>query len=49
MKWRQIEYFLAVAKYLSYSRAAETLFVSQSAISYQINSLEKELKKKIRL
>ncbi|MCI6020029.1 MAG: LysR family transcriptional regulator [Clostridiales bacterium] len=39
----QIQYFLATARHLSFSRAAQELFVSQPAISRQIIALEKEL------
>lgn len=39
----QIEYFLAVAKNLSFTKAAKVLFVSQPAISRQILALEDEL------
>lgn len=39
----QIQYFLATAKNLSFSKAAQELFVSQPAISRQIIALEKEL------
>jgi len=35
--------FLAVADSLSFTRAAETLFLTQSAVSHQIGNLEKEL------
>lgn len=43
MLFKQIEYFVAVIKYKSFTEAAEQCFVSQSAISQQIKSLEKEL------
>lgn len=43
MLFKQIEYFVAVVKYKSFTEAAEQCFVSQSAISQQIKSLEKEL------
>ena len=39
----QIEYFLAAARNLSFSRAAQEMFVSQPAISRQIIALEQEL------
>lgn len=39
----QIEYFLAVAKHLSFTKAARELFVSQPAISRQILAMEEEL------
>ncbi len=40
MNTRQIEYFLAVAEELSFTRAAEKLFVSQTAVTQQIQALE---------
>lgn len=39
----QKKYFLAVAKYLNFSKASESLFVSQPAVSKSIISLEEEL------
>ncbi len=39
----QIEYFLTSARNLSFSRAAQELFVSQPAVSRQVLSLEEEL------
>ena len=36
----QIEYFLAAARNMSFSKAAQELFVSQPAISRQILALE---------
>lgn len=43
----QIDYFMAVATNLSFSKTAEELFVSQPAISRQISALEKELGMKL--
>ena len=43
MEFRQLQYFVAVADTLSFSRAAEILYVSQSALSKQMASLEEEL------
>ncbi|MFF0818024.1 LysR substrate-binding domain-containing protein [Rhodococcus sp. NPDC003318] len=43
MDFRQLRYFLAVSEELSFSRAAEKCFISQSAISHQIGKLEHEL------
>lgn len=43
MTSQQIEYFLAVARNLSFTRAAEELYVTQPAISRQISALEADL------
>ena len=43
MEIRQLKYFAAVADTLNFSRAAETLFISQSALSKQIADLDREL------
>ena len=40
MNTKQIEYFLAVADELSFTRAAEKLYVSQTAVTQQIQALE---------
>lgn len=42
MEIRQLKYFAAVADTLNFSRAAETLFISQSALSKQIADLERD-------
>lgn len=43
MELRQIQYFCAVVEAGSFTRAAETQLVSQSAISQQVKALETEL------
>src|SRR6185437_2078950 len=40
---RALQVFDAAARHLSYSRAAEDLFLTQSAVSHQIKALEAEL------
>lgn len=43
MELHQLEYFLAVAKYHNFTRAADEISVSQSSLSQQISKLEDEL------
>jgi DNA-binding transcriptional LysR family regulator len=43
MDFKQIEAFIAVAKYKNFSKAANSVFLSQPTISSQIAALEKEL------
>ena len=43
MLLRQMKYFIAVVDCNSFTEAAEQMFISQSAISQQIQALEKEL------
>src|SRR5688500_443562 len=42
MDSRQLEYFIAVAEELSFTRAAARCHVVQSALSYQVARLERE-------
>ena len=43
MLLKQIKYFIAVIDCNSFTEAAEQMYISQSAISQQIQSLEKDL------
>ncbi|MGV9287455.1 LysR family transcriptional regulator [Streptomyces sp. NPDC003719] len=43
MSLRQMEYFMAVVEEASFTRAAETLHVTQSALSHQIKALERSV------
>lgn len=43
MNLQQMQYVLAVAKYHSFSLAAESCYISQSSLSQQISNLEREL------
>ncbi len=47
MNLRQLQYFKAIAEQEHYTRAAESLFVSQSSLSHAIQELEGELKAKL--
>jgi LysR family transcriptional regulator, transcriptional activator of the cysJI operon len=44
MDFKQLETFVAIARYKSYSKAAEHLFLTQPTLSSHIINLEKELK-----
>lgn len=43
MTFTQLNYFITIAKYLNFSRAAQSLFVTQSTLSRSIASMESEL------
>ncbi|MBP2656888.1 MAG: hypothetical protein H6Q73_4457 [Firmicutes bacterium] len=43
MNLKQLEYFISVAEYLNFTKAAERHYIAQTAISHQIIALEKEL------
>jgi DNA-binding transcriptional LysR family regulator len=43
MELRQLQYFAAVARHRHFTRAAEELYVTQSALSQQVRRLESEL------
>jgi DNA-binding transcriptional LysR family regulator len=43
MDIRQLRYFITVAEYLNFTKAANQLYVAQSAISHQIADLEDQL------
>ena len=47
MEFRNLRTFRAVADHLSFSKAAEQLFMAQSSVSAQIRSLENELALKL--
>ncbi len=47
MDYRSLLYFITIAKHGSFTKAAEELFISQSAISQSINHLEKALDVKL--
>jgi DNA-binding transcriptional LysR family regulator len=43
MQLRQLEYFVAVAEQLSFTKAARQFYISQSAVTIQIRTLEEEM------
>ena len=47
MNTTQLECFLAVAQNLNFSKAAESVALTQPAVSHQIRSLEEELNVKL--
>lgn len=47
MEFKQLQSFVAVVKYQSFTKAAEKLFVSQPTISAHISQLEEELNKRL--
>jgi LysR family transcriptional regulator, low CO2-responsive transcriptional regulator len=47
MNLNQVQVFCAVAKHLSYSMAAEELFITQPAASQQVKALERQLNVKL--
>ena len=47
MEFRQLEAFAAIAKYKSFSKAANALYLTQPTISAHLGSLERELQKKL--
>jgi len=47
MTIRQLEYFLSAARTLSFTKTAQAFYISQSAITQQIKSLEEELDVKL--
>ena len=43
MQLRQLEYFIAVAEHLNFTKAAQQFYISQTAVTLQIKALEEEL------
>lgn len=43
MNIRQLEYFISVAEHLSFTKAAEEFYISQTAVTQQIKALEDQL------
>ncbi len=43
MQIRQLEYFVAVSEHLNFTKAAKQFYISQTAVTQQIKSLEQEL------
>ena len=47
MNFQELDYVLAIDKYKSYSKAAEKLFITQSALNKYIKNLESQLNVKL--
>ena len=47
MRLNQLEYFVAIDKYGSFSKAAEALYIAQPSISRAIKDLETEMLEKV--
>lgn len=47
MEFKQLQSFVAVVKYQSFTKAAEKLFISQPTVSAHISQLEEELNKRL--
>ncbi|MCL6478931.1 MAG: LysR family transcriptional regulator [Peptococcaceae bacterium] len=47
MNLRNLECFIAVAQYLNFTKAAQHLYIAQSAVSHNIAELEKEINVKL--
>ena len=47
MEFKQLQSFIAVAKYNSFTKAAERLYISQPTISAHIRALEEELRTRL--
>lgn len=43
MDIRQLEYFIAVVRLRSYTRAADELFITRQALSKAVHNLEQEM------
>ena len=48
MELKQLESFVAVVEYKSFTEAAKKLYISQPTISTHIQALEKELESKLK-
>jgi len=47
MTLNQLEYFIAVAETLNFTKAAQNLYISQTAVTLQIKALENQIKVKL--